>query len=288
MKIGPAAFSNCFYLEEVSLPDSVTVIGESAFEYCKSLRQIALPEGLTAIETGLFIGCINLTEITIPANVRSIGATAFLSCDALQKAMIHSPDCVFVDEVQAGEEIYDGIAYLALPEATVIYGRPSSTSETYAQTYDRQFVNHYTAAETKAASCTETGVMTYTCECGDSYTEEIPTLEHHYTTETIASDCKTHGYTRTYCMLGGEEIERTELPLAAHTPGASVKENEVEATTERGGSYDEVVRCTVCGAEISRTSKTTDPLPKPAKKLNFFQQIIEWIRNIIRRLFGRK
>ena len=295
VEIGPAAFSNCFYMKEVSLPDSVTVIGENAFEYCKSLRQVALPEGLTAIETGLFIGCINLTEITIPASVRSIGAAAFLSCDFLQQAKIHSPDCVFVDEVVMGDQTMFDVAQYAFPEATVIYGRPGSTSETYAQTYDRQFVNHYTAAETKAATCMEAGVMTYTCSCGDTYTEEIPTLEHHYTTETIASDCKTHGYTRTYCTVGGEEIERTELPLAAHTPGASVKENEVEATTERGGSYDEVVRCTVCGTEMSRTAKTTDPLPKqddegnqPAKKLNFFQRIIEWIRNIIRRLFGRK
>lgn len=103
----------------------------------------------------------------------------------------------------------------------------------------------------------------------------------------------THGYTRTYCTVGGEEVERTEIPLAEHTPGAPMKENEAAATTEHGGSYDEVVRCTVCGAEISRVNKTTDPLPKPdeggqpEKKLNFFQRLIEWIRNLFRRLFRR-
>ena len=41
-----------------------------------------------------------------------------------------------------------------------------------------------------------------------------------------------------------------------HTPGAAVHENEVAATCTTGGSYDEVVYCTECKAEISRTAKT--------------------------------
>lgn len=36
----------------------------------------------------------------------------------------------------------------------------------------------YTSKVTKEATCTETGVITYTSENGDSYTEEIPMLEH--------------------------------------------------------------------------------------------------------------
>ena len=45
----------------------------------------------------------------------------------------------------------------------------------------------YESAETKAPTCGEAGVMTYTCACGDSYTEEIAaTGEHEY-----FSDCDT-------------------------------------------------------------------------------------------------
>lgn len=43
-----------------------------------------------------------------------------------------------------------------------------------------------------------------------------------------------------------------------HTPGAAVKENEVQATCTKGGSYDEVVYCGECHEEISRTPKTTE------------------------------
>ena len=38
----------------------------------------------------------------------------------------------------------------------------------------------YTAAITTAATCTTAGVKTFTCECGDSYTEEIPATGHSY------------------------------------------------------------------------------------------------------------
>ncbi len=39
-----------------------------------------------------------------------------------------------------------------------------------------------------------------------------------------------------------------------HTPGAAVRENEVPATCTKDGSHDEVIYCTVCKTEISRTT----------------------------------
>ena len=42
-----------------------------------------------------------------------------------------------------------------------------------------------------------------------------------------------------------------------HTPGAAVQENVVAATCSQEGSYDEVIYCTSCHQEISRTHKTT-------------------------------
>ena len=41
-----------------------------------------------------------------------------------------------------------------------------------------------------------------------------------------------------------------------HTPGAAVRENEVPATCTKDGSHDDVVYCSVCKAEISRTTVT--------------------------------
>ena len=44
----------------------------------------------------------------------------------------------------------------------------------------------------------------------------------------------------------------------SHTPKVAVKENEKNATCKVEGSYDEVIYCSVCGEEISRTKKTIE------------------------------
>ena len=43
------------------------------------------------------------------------------------------------------------------------------------------------------------------------------------------------------------------IPATGHTPGTAVKENEIDATCTEAGGYDEVVYCTVCHDELSRT-----------------------------------
>ena len=55
-----------------------------------------------------------------------------------------------------------------------------------------------------------------------------------------------------------------------HTPGAPVEENRVEATCQTAGSYDEVVYCTGCHQELSRTPKT---IPASNDKHNFEKNI---------------
>ena len=56
-----------------------------------------------------------------------------------------------------------------------------------------------------------------------------------------------------------------------HTPGDAVKENIKDATCTAAGSHDEVISCTNCGKELSR-SNVTDKAPghteKPAEKEN--------------------
>lgn len=46
----------------------------------------------------------------------------------------------------------------------------------------------YTSAVTTAATCTTAGVRTYTCECGESYTESIPATGHTYA-DGVCSVC---------------------------------------------------------------------------------------------------
>lgn len=140
------------------------------------------------------------------------------------------------------------------------------------------------------ASCTSAGTVYFTCaDCGYSYSEpgqsalghdwsewlyddedessayqhvrycvrcekEIESEPHNYVENAQLSTpatCTAAGVRRLVCEGCGHVIEQ-EIPMADHTPGEPVRENEVPATASADGSYDEVVYCTVCLAELSR------------------------------------
>ena len=52
-------------------------------------------------------------------------------------------------------------------------------------------VHSYSSAVTTAATCAEEGVITYTCSCGDSYTESIPMTSHSFGDYTYNDDATT-------------------------------------------------------------------------------------------------
>ena len=81
------------------------------------------------------------------------------------------------------------------------------------------------------------------------------------TVQTPAS-CKQEGVMLYACTNGtcGETKTEAIEKLTTHTPGTSARENEVPATCKDAGSYDEVVYCSVCSTEISRTAKVIDKL----------------------------
>ena len=85
-------------------------------------------------------------------------------------------------------------------------------------------------------TCTEPGSIEYwyCADCGKYFTDEA----------------------------GENEITQAEtvIPPTGHTPGEAVRENEVPATCTEPGSYDTVVYCTVCGAELSRETVSVPAL----------------------------
>lgn len=75
------------------------------------------------------------------------------------------------------------------------------------------------------------------------------------------TEAGTRTYTASFKNIAFATQTRTsEIPAPGHTAAEPVRENEVAATCEKAGSYDEVVRCSVCGVELSREAKTIDPL----------------------------
>ena len=94
----------------------------------------------------------------------------------------------------------------------------------YDDTHMMQETSDAESEETKAPTCTEDGIVTYTAKFD------------------------TDGF----------ETQTTTAKVAAlgHNPGEAVKENEVAATCEKEGGYDEVVYCQTCKKEVSRDHKT--------------------------------
>lgn len=82
------AFYGCTSLENIIIPDTVSIIGSRAFYGCKELVGIILPNDIIRIEDSVFSGCKKLTNIIIPENVTSIGRDAFRECSSLNSITI--------------------------------------------------------------------------------------------------------------------------------------------------------------------------------------------------------
>ena len=52
------AFTGCYHLTEVVLPDSLEYIGEEAFRYCSALTEAEFPDSLEKIGEEAFMGCL--------------------------------------------------------------------------------------------------------------------------------------------------------------------------------------------------------------------------------------
>ncbi|MDO4549005.1 MAG: leucine-rich repeat domain-containing protein, partial [Clostridia bacterium] len=125
--IGDEAFSSCYSLTSITLPDSAVSIGSNIFQYCSSLREIVVPadhpvftiidgvlfnktdkrlvcypaglgassyevpDGITSIGDYSFYDCRNLTSVTLTDSVVSIGSNPFSRCSSLRNIVV-SPD----------------------------------------------------------------------------------------------------------------------------------------------------------------------------------------------------
>ena len=82
----------------------------------------------------------------------------------------------------------------------------SSYTETIPKLPQESHEHVYTSTVTKEATCTEAGVTTYSCSCGDSYTESIPALGHNYTSQvTLQPTTVSEGILTYTCTRCGDQ-----------------------------------------------------------------------------------
>ena len=66
LTIGDRAFVNCYRLQSIAIPDSVTQIGDDAFAGCSNMQSLVIPNSITEIGYGVFYLCKKLQSIVIP------------------------------------------------------------------------------------------------------------------------------------------------------------------------------------------------------------------------------
>ncbi|MBE6573657.1 MAG: hypothetical protein E7652_04595 [Ruminococcaceae bacterium] len=115
-----------------------------------------------------------------------------------------------------------------------------------------------------APTCTETGLTegSHCSVCDEVLVAQtvVDALGHKYDTVVTAPTCTEAGYTTYTCSVCGHTYKADELGALGHTEGEAVIENNVEPTCTTDGSYDTVVYCTVCKAELSRVTTVVDAL----------------------------
>ena len=100
------AFRDCTSLEEVVLPEGMTIIDDGSFLNCSALKSLYLPDSLEKIVKNAFEGCIGIESISIGKNLRLYEpgfATVIFNSPALKRITFRE-----------GRESLDGYALVSI------------------------------------------------------------------------------------------------------------------------------------------------------------------------------
>ena len=122
--IGDSAFRDCYTLQSVTVPDSVTAIGWGAFRGCLSLESVTLGKGVRIIDAYAFEECLKL-NYTPYENGSYLGTAdnpyhALVSMSHLAKTAVIHPDTRIICGVALDNCSY--LSDLVIPEGVISLG----------------------------------------------------------------------------------------------------------------------------------------------------------------------
>ncbi len=161
-----------------------------------------------------------------------------------------------------------------LTDGVMTYTCKNDSTHTYEEAIEAEGHKFTAATERIAPKCEETGMESYmTCSVCNKYfaadadafstemydntdTFVIAATDHDYEGTVTAPTCEDKGYTTYICKNDPSHTYINDyVDATGHTPAAAVVENDKPATCLENGSYQEVVYCSVCTKELSRTNK---------------------------------
>ena len=232
--IGEGIFYNCEKLTTVVLPKNISEIGYRTFYNCKSLKNITLTENITTIGVEAFYGCSCLEYLIIPTSMTTINSASFFNCTSLT-------DVYYTGSADDWAKIDIGNYNGCLNGANIHYNySPHEHS--------------YTEEITKQPTCTEEGEKTFTCDCGDTYTEIIPAKGHtEVIDKAVPATCTTDGKTEgSHCSVCGEVIKaQTVIKATGHKYDDGKITKQPTCTAEGVKTYT----CLECGDTKTETIK---------------------------------
>lgn len=84
--------------------------------------------------------------------------------------------------------------------------------------------HHYTSETTKDVTCDENGIITYTCTCGDVYTEEIQASGHKFVHTIQKATCTDNGLEYDYCSVCEKNFNERVILTGGHNFSGGVCE----------------------------------------------------------------
>ena len=226
---------------EYVIPNNVEKIGKYAFYNCKNLRSVTINESVKVIAEYAFSDCINLNNLFIQRQtynniviVPYIGFNyySFYNCSNLT-------DIYYMGSLNDWQNLWKAEYNDALENATIHYNYGVH-------------VHSYTESITKQPTCTEEGEKTFTCDCGDTYTEIILAKGHtEIIDKAVPATCTTDGKTEgSHCYVCGEVIKaQTVIKATGHNFG-SWSTTKAATCTESG---TQTRKCASCGKTETKT-----------------------------------
>lgn len=131
----------------------------------------------------------------------------------------------------------------------------SNTTQNITKPVQPAHTHSYIETITTEPTCIEEGTKTFTCSCGEKYTESIEMVEHTYDKSIITQEatCTVNGKRLISCSVCNDTYEE-EIEALGHDKGEWVT-SKSSTCTEKG---EEVVTCIRC--EEILESRETEPL----------------------------